>query len=166
MHQRVEDVITAIGLGPRAGAAARFADGAAWHVEIPSVEGPEALQAVIEEMAALDVPIHRVSQGSGVAFLRDHELAEMAALGRESALRSCSGPGSCGRAGISRPWRGPPAGRRLLPPCVAAPGSPWGSRRRFAPRMRASTVYSSPMPACSGRSVAPGSGHSYRPASC
>ena len=49
----------------------RFPDGGAWRVEIPSVEGPHALEAVLEEAATLNVPIHRVSQGSGVMMLTD-----------------------------------------------------------------------------------------------
>jgi hypothetical protein len=62
----------------------RFADGSAWRVEIPSVEGPEAMRAVMAESAARAVPVHRVSQGSGIALLTDAELAEMAELGRAS----------------------------------------------------------------------------------
>lgn len=64
----------------------RFPDGGAWRVEIPSVEGPNALRAVYEQADALDVPIHRVSQGSGVMLLTDAELDEMAALGRQRGI--------------------------------------------------------------------------------
>lgn len=56
-----------------------FADGARFRIEIPSVEGPAVLGAVIEEADRLGVPVHRVSQGSGVAMLLDRELDEMAA---------------------------------------------------------------------------------------
>ncbi|MEE1939736.1 hypothetical protein V1L54_10015 [Streptomyces sp. TRM 70361] len=55
-----------------------FPDGGTWRTEIPSVEGPEALAAVLTEAAALDVPVHRVSQGSGVWMLTDAEIAGMA----------------------------------------------------------------------------------------
>ena len=58
----------------------RFPDGGQWRVEIPSVEGPHALRAVFETADALDVPIHRVSQGSGVMLLTDAELDEMREL--------------------------------------------------------------------------------------
>ena len=58
----------------------RFADGAQYRVEIPSTEGPRCLAAVLEESAALDVLVHRVSQGSGVFMLTDAELDAMAAL--------------------------------------------------------------------------------------
>ncbi|MFN8594303.1 MAG: U32 family peptidase [Thermomicrobiales bacterium] len=55
----------------------RFPDGGAWRTEIPSVEGPHALRTVFETADALGVPIHRVSQGSGVMLLTDDELDEM-----------------------------------------------------------------------------------------
>jgi hypothetical protein len=59
----------------------RFPDGAAYRIEIPSVEGPAAMHAVINEADRLAVPVLRVSQGSGVMLLRDAEIAEMVALG-------------------------------------------------------------------------------------
>jgi hypothetical protein len=52
----------------------RFTDGAQYRVEIPSVEGPSCLDAVLEEAARLDVRVHRVSQGSGVFLQTDAEL--------------------------------------------------------------------------------------------
>src|ERR687888_105609 len=55
-----------------------FPDGAAYRVEIPSTEGPRALEAVLEEAKRLDVTVHRVSQGSGVFLLTDEELDVMA----------------------------------------------------------------------------------------
>jgi hypothetical protein len=58
----------------------RFPDGAQYRVEIPSTEGPRALEAVVDEAERLDVRVHRVSQGSGVFMLSDAELDEMAQL--------------------------------------------------------------------------------------
>ncbi len=58
----------------------RFPDGAQYRVELPSTEGPAALAAIIEEADALNVTIHRVSQGSGVMLLTDGEIDEMAQL--------------------------------------------------------------------------------------
>jgi hypothetical protein len=58
----------------------RFPDGAQYRIEIPSTEGPRCLEAVLEEAGRLDVPVHRVSQGSGVFMLTDAELDEFAAL--------------------------------------------------------------------------------------
>lgn len=61
--------------------AATFADGLRYRIEIPSVEGPEVMRAVLEEADARGVPVRRVSQGSGVMMLTDAEIAEMAELG-------------------------------------------------------------------------------------
>ncbi|MFD3518371.1 hypothetical protein [Streptomyces sp. NPDC058657] len=54
-----------------------FPDGGTWRTELPSVEGPEALAVVLKESAQLDVPVHRISQGSGVWMLTDTEITEM-----------------------------------------------------------------------------------------
>jgi hypothetical protein len=64
----------------------RFPDGGQWRVEIPSVEGPAALRMVYAAADDFGVPVHRVSQGSGVMLLTDSELDEMAALGRERGI--------------------------------------------------------------------------------
>ena len=64
----------------------RFPDGAQYRVEIPSVEGPRALAAVLEEAEARRVRLHRVSQGSGVMLLTDSEIREMARLGAEARI--------------------------------------------------------------------------------
>lgn len=66
--------------------AARFADGLRYRIEIPSVEGPVALRAVLEEAAAREVPVRRVSQGSGVMMLTDGEIGAMAVLGAEHGV--------------------------------------------------------------------------------
>lgn len=72
----------------------RFPDGGAWRVEIPSVEGPEPLEAVLDEAVRLEVPVHRVSQGSGVMMLTDSEIREMLALAgeRQAELSLFLGP--------------------------------------------------------------------------
>jgi hypothetical protein len=58
----------------------RFPDGAQYRIEIPSVEGPACLEAVLEEAARLDVLVHRVSQGSGVFLQTDDLLTPMARM--------------------------------------------------------------------------------------
>ena len=64
----------------------RFADGVRYRIEIPSVEGPRALRAVLEEARERDVPVRRVSQGSGVMMLTDAEIRELAELGAEHGV--------------------------------------------------------------------------------
>ena len=64
----------------------RFPDGARYRVEIPSVEGPRVLEAVLDEAERREVGLHRVSQGSGVMLLTDAEILEMCAMAREAGL--------------------------------------------------------------------------------
>jgi hypothetical protein len=66
--------------------AARFPDGAHFRIEIPSVEGPAVLRAVVEAAAAARVTVNRASQGSGAMLLSEAELAEMARIGADSGL--------------------------------------------------------------------------------
>ena len=65
---------------------ARFADGAAFRVEIPSVEGPQVLEAVIRAAEAEQIVVNRVSQGSGAMLLRESELVAMTELGSEAGI--------------------------------------------------------------------------------
>jgi hypothetical protein len=67
----------------------RFADGRRYHFEIPSVEGPTVLRAVLAEAEAIGLRIHRVSQGSGIMLLSNSDLDELAALGREHDVEVC-----------------------------------------------------------------------------
>jgi hypothetical protein len=64
----------------------RFPDGAHYRVEIPSVEGPAALQAVLDMADALGVTVHRISQGSGIMLLTDAEIREMVRIGAERQI--------------------------------------------------------------------------------
>jgi hypothetical protein len=64
----------------------RFPDGAQYRIEIPSVESPEQLRKVIEKAEEYEVPVHRISQGSGVMMLTDTEIEEMAEIGRSERI--------------------------------------------------------------------------------
>jgi hypothetical protein len=63
-----------------------FPDRAQYRVEIPSTEGPAALAAVLEEAERLDVPVTRISQGSGVFMCTDAELDDFVRLGARAAI--------------------------------------------------------------------------------
>ncbi len=66
--------------------AKRFADGAEYRMEIPSTEGPKSLAAVVDEAKKRKVPVHRVSQGSGIMLLTDSEIREMMKIGRKQKM--------------------------------------------------------------------------------
>jgi hypothetical protein len=87
----IRDALELTGLPPRdlhdlPASEKRFPDGAQYRIEIPSTEGPRCLQAVADEAARLDVPVHRVSQGSGVFLLTDAELDEMVGIAAEAKV--------------------------------------------------------------------------------
>ena len=67
----------------------RFGDGGQYRIEIPSCEGPRVMQAVIAAAAEHAVPVHRVSQGSGIMLQTDDEIRSMVALGREHGIEVC-----------------------------------------------------------------------------
>lgn len=67
----------------------RFGDGGQYRVEIPSVEGPDVMEAVIQEAIRRRVPIHRISQGSGIMLQTDAELDAMVQLGEQYGVEVC-----------------------------------------------------------------------------
>jgi uncharacterized membrane protein (UPF0127 family) len=76
------------GAAPPASARA-FPDGGAWRLEIPSVEGPDALHTVLAAADQYDVPLHRISQGSGVGMLTDAEITDMVQACAERSVELC-----------------------------------------------------------------------------
>ena len=64
----------------------RFLDGDSYKIEIPSTEGPRAFEAVLDEAKRRSVPVHRISQGSGIMMLDDDEIREMAAIGQRENI--------------------------------------------------------------------------------
>ena len=88
----------------------RFPDGAQYRVEIPSTEGPGCLRAVLEEAERWEIPVHRISQGTGVFLQTDDELDEMAALAadakREVSLFARPGAGWSPSAMVAAPAGG------------------------------------------------------------
>lgn len=109
--------LSQLGLEPGAAppsSADRFPDGGAWRIEIPSVEGIAAMRAVVEEAASLQVPLHRISQGSGVMMLGDDEIREMLALGEQEQVEVCLflGPRGTWDIGASAASRSGGAGPR------------------------------------------------------
>src|SRR4051794_37955472 len=69
--------------------AKRFADGGQYRIEIPSTEGPRAIEAVMQSAAQHQVPIHRISQGSGIMLRTDDEIRAMLALGAQYGIEVC-----------------------------------------------------------------------------
>ena len=88
---KTEDLLKKIGLPPRdlselPTSTKRFPDGAQYRIEIPSVESPEQFHRVVEMAETYEIPLHRVSQGSGVLLLTDKEVEQMADIGRSEGI--------------------------------------------------------------------------------
>lgn len=66
-----------------------FHDGRRWRLEIPSVEGPEAMQVVIDEAARFSLRVDRISQGSGMMMLAEAEIRAMIGLGVANGIEVC-----------------------------------------------------------------------------
>lgn len=69
-----------------AASAVAFGDGAHFRIEIPSVEGPDVLAAVLDEAHRRAVTVNRVSQGSGAMLHPAAELREMARMGSDAGI--------------------------------------------------------------------------------
>lgn len=78
----------------------RFDTGGEYRIEIPSVEGPEAFEAVLSAAAEYGVGVHRISQGSGIAQLLDDEIRRYVKLGAEHQVEVCL------FVGPRAPWNG------------------------------------------------------------
>lgn len=61
----------------------RFPDGGQYRFEVPGIQGPGAMRALLEQMEKYELPIHRVTQTKGIMFLLDSEIEEMVRLSHE-----------------------------------------------------------------------------------
>ena len=64
----------------------RFPDGANYRIEIPSVEGPKVLAAVVKEAEHYGITVNRVSQGSGAMLHTETELREMSKIAADNGI--------------------------------------------------------------------------------
>ncbi|MFC5824089.1 hypothetical protein [Nonomuraea insulae] len=105
---------------------ATFPDDGLFRIEIPSVEGPAALEAVIEQTQRYDLTVHRVSQGSGVAMLDDAEIRAMVQAADAANMELCLFLG--------------PRGTWDIGGSAKVPGSGLGPRVRGADQVRFSVA--------------------------
>ena len=62
----------------------RFADGGQYRFEVPGIQGPKAMEALLEAMDKLGIYLHRVTQTKGIMMLGDDEIIEMVRLAKEA----------------------------------------------------------------------------------
>ena len=58
----------------------RFPDGGQYRFEVPGIQGPGPMKALLEQLNEYGIQIHRVTQTKGIMFLTDEEILQMVAL--------------------------------------------------------------------------------------
>lgn len=64
----------------------RFSDGAQYRFEVPGIQGPGTMKALLTELDAYKITIHRVTQTKGIMTLTDSEIREMVVLAAQWQL--------------------------------------------------------------------------------
>ena len=62
----------------------RFEDGGQYRFEVPGIQGPKAMIALLEEMDKYGICLHRVTQTKGIMMLTDNEIIDMVGLAKEA----------------------------------------------------------------------------------
>lgn len=55
----------------------RFPDGGQYRFEVPGIQGPGPMKALLEQLDEYGIQIHRVTQTKGIMFLTDEEIRKM-----------------------------------------------------------------------------------------
>lgn len=82
MMKKTRDFLTSIGMP--AGdeynlntSAKRFSDGAQYRYEVPGIQGPGTMKALLDTLDSYGQHIHRVTQTKGIMMLSDEEISQM-----------------------------------------------------------------------------------------
>lgn len=61
----------------------RFSDGGQYRFEVPGIQSPKTMKALLEEAGKNDIFIHRVTQTKGIMMLTDEEIKELVQLAKD-----------------------------------------------------------------------------------
>ena len=61
----------------------RFEDGGQFRFEVPGIQSPKTMKALLDEAGRQNLVIHRVTQTKGIMLLTDEEIAEMVDLAKD-----------------------------------------------------------------------------------
>ncbi len=64
----------------------RFSDGAQYRFEVPGIQGPKVMEALLEAVHEYGISLHRVTQTKGIMLLTDNEIIEMVRLAKEAQV--------------------------------------------------------------------------------
>ena len=65
----------------------RFEDGGQYRFEVPGIQGPSALESLLNACNDYDLTIHRATQTKGIMFLLDDEISAMVNLANEAKIQ-------------------------------------------------------------------------------
>lgn len=60
-----------------------FTDGGQYRFEVPGIQGPKVMEALLEEIDKYGIWLHRVTQTKGIMLLTDNEIMDMVRLSKE-----------------------------------------------------------------------------------
>ena len=60
----------------------RFHDGCQYRFEVPGIQGPKVMEALLDEMDKYEISLHRVTQTKGIMLLTDNEIMDMVKLAK------------------------------------------------------------------------------------
>jgi hypothetical protein len=61
----------------------RFDDGGQYRFEVPGIQGPGTMKALLEEIDSYGLYLHRVTQTNGIMMMSDDDIKEMVALSKK-----------------------------------------------------------------------------------
>lgn len=61
----------------------RFHDGGRYRFEVPGIQSPKVMEALLDEMDKYQISLHRVTQTKGIMMLTDNEIMEMVKLAKD-----------------------------------------------------------------------------------
>jgi len=61
----------------------RFSDGGQYRFEVPGIQSPKTMKALLESSAKNEIFIHRVTQTKGIMMLTDEEITEMVGMAKD-----------------------------------------------------------------------------------
>jgi hypothetical protein len=64
----------------------RFSDGGQYRFEVPGIQSPSVMKALLVELERLEIRIHRVTQTKGIMSLTDDEIRSMVELSNEYSV--------------------------------------------------------------------------------
>ena len=62
----------------------RFEDGGQYRFEVPGIQGPSVMEALLEEMDKYNIWLHRVTQTKGIMSLADNDIMKMVDLAQKA----------------------------------------------------------------------------------